>query len=106
MIEPADLTKYLEKVKERIEALSLERQVEILQVFVKNGITINENRTGIRLNLGYLYENNRNVFDKIVELTDQLEKQEENFNEVEEEKHKITHDYFSFNDEEQKSGFT
>lgn len=95
MNQQEDLTKYLEKVKERIEALSVDRQVEILQVFVQNGITINENRTGIRLNLGYLYENNRPVFDKIVVLTEQLEKQEEKFNELEEEKNKITHDYFS-----------
>lgn len=95
MNKQSDLTKYLEQIKERIEALSTERQVEILQVFVQNGITINENRTGIRLNLGYLYENNRNVFDKIVVLTEQLEKQEEKFNEIEEEKNKITHDYFS-----------
>ena len=94
MDKQTDLTKYLEKVKERVEALSVERQVEILQVFVQNGITINENRTGIRLNLGYLYEKNRDVFDKIVVLTEQLEKQEEKFNEMEEEKHKITHDYF------------
>lgn len=90
-----DLTKYLEDVKTRIERLSLERQVEILQMFVSNGITINENKTGIRLNLGYLYENNRAVFDRVVEMTGLLEKQEEKFNELEEEKHKISHEFFS-----------
>jgi len=95
MIKQDELTKYLEKVKERIEALSLERQVEILQVFVQNNITINENRTGIRLNLGYLYENNREVFDRVLVLTEQLEKQEKTFNEIEEEKNKISQDYFS-----------
>ena len=95
MNKQEDLTKYLEKIKERVESLSVERQVEILQIFVNNGITINENRTGIRLNLGYLYEKKRNVFDKVVELTNLLEKQEEKFNEMEEEKHKITHDFFS-----------
>lgn len=95
MAKQVELNKILENLKERIEALSTERQVEILQVFVQNGITVNENRTGIRLNLGYLYENNRDVYEKIVVLTEQLEKQEEKFNELEEEKHKITHDFFS-----------
>lgn len=102
MNKQTDLTKFLENIKERIEALSLERQVEILQVFVLNGITINENRTGIRFNLGYLYEKNRSVFDKMVELTEQLEKQEKKFNELEEEKNKITHDYFSSENDEIK----
>lgn len=90
-----DLTKYLEAVKARIESLSLERQVEILQLFVSNGITINENKTGIRLNLGYLYEKNRHVFNRAVEMTEILEKQEEKFNEIEEKKNKISHEFFA-----------
>lgn len=85
----------LENIKNRVEKLSFAQQLEVLKIFVKNEITINENRTGIRLNLKYLYENKRETFDELMELIEQIEKQEQIFNEVEKEKEKITNQYFS-----------
>ncbi len=85
----------LENIKGRVEKLSFTQQLKILQIFIKNEITINENRTGIRLNLKYLYENRKDTFQEMMEMVEQMEKQENLFNELEMEKEKITNQYFS-----------
>jgi len=85
----------LEKVKQRVERLGLNYQIEILSILVKGGVHINENKSGIRLNLGFVYENHRGVFDEMVRYVDYAEEKESRLDTVEHEKQEISSTYFS-----------
>lgn len=78
--------KDLDKIKEKIEKMANSNQLKFLQFFVDHGIKVNENKSGIRINLGYLYQNNRTIFDEMIALLNTLEKEELLFNTVETEK--------------------
>jgi hypothetical protein len=85
----------LENIKKRVEALSLNYQIEILKIFVKGGVHINENKTGIRLNLGFLYENHTPVFEEMVKYLEYAEEKESNLDTIEQEKQEISMTYFN-----------
>ena len=76
----------LDTIKLSIEKMSNDHQLKFLQFFIDRDITINENKTGIRINLGYMYQKNRPVFDDMISLLKTLEKEESIFNEMENEK--------------------
>lgn len=76
----------LDNIKSSIEKMSNAHQLKFLQFFMDNDITINENKSGIRINLGYLYQKNRSIFDELIVLLTILEKEETIFNEMENEK--------------------
>ena len=85
----------LENYKQRIEKLGVNYQIEILNILVRNGVKINENKTGVRLNMGILWKENRNVWGKVVEYLEYAEEKESRLNETETEKQEITSFYFS-----------
>lgn len=76
----------LDHIKTTIEKMSSTHQLQFLQFFVQQGVTVNENKSGIRINLGYLYQTNRSVFEELLLLMNTLEQEERLFNEVEKEK--------------------
>lgn len=76
----------LDCIKQTIEKMSNASQLKFLQLFIGHDITINENKSGIRINLGYLYQKNRSVFNEMISLLDTLETEESLFNEIENEK--------------------
>jgi len=84
----------LENYKQRIERLGINYQLEILQILMKNGIKINENKTGIRLNMGILWKENQEVWCKMVEYLEYAEEKESRLETVESEKQEITSVYF------------
>lgn len=84
----------LEGYKRRFESLSINYQIEILQILVQNGIKINENKTGIRLNMGILWRENQEVWTKIVEHLEYVEEKESRLETVESEKQEMTSVYF------------
>jgi hypothetical protein len=85
----------LENIKNKIEKMNTENQLKILDIFVKNGVNTNQNKTGTRLNLGYLYQNNPDIFKKMMECVQYIENQEKNLNEIETEKEQLSNLYFS-----------
>jgi hypothetical protein len=78
--------KNLDEIKQKIEKMANTNQLKFLQFFVDNNITVNQNKSGIRINLGYVYQNNRTIFDEMIALMNTLEKEELLFNTVETEK--------------------
>jgi hypothetical protein len=85
----------LEDIKRRIEQLGINYQIEILSILVKGNVHINENKTGIRLNMGFLLENHRNVFEEIIQYLEYAEEKESRLDTVEMEKHEISTTYFN-----------
>ena len=83
-----------ENYKSRIECLSANYQIEILNILVKNGVKINENKTGIRLNMGILWKDHQPVWEKMVEYLLYVEEQETQLETVESEKQEMTSFYF------------
>lgn len=78
--------KELDTIKTAIEKMSNSNQLKFLQFFVEKNITVNKNKTGIRINLGYLYQNHRLVFDEMMILMSHLEQEESLFQKMEMEK--------------------
>jgi hypothetical protein len=90
----------LEVIKYRIEHLGLSYQIEILNILVKGRVHINENKTGIRLNVGFLFENHRSVFDEMVRYLEYAEEKETRLDSVEIEKKEISTAFFHEGEEE------
>ena len=86
----------LDQVKARIEKLSVNYQIEILSILVKGGVKINENKSGIRLNMNFLLENNRPVFDEMVKYLQYAEEKESRLDTFEQEKQEINNTYFAY----------
>jgi len=84
----------LNDIKRRIEKLGINYQIEILNILVKGNVHINENKTGIRLNLGFLFENHYPVFQQMMEYVEYAEEKETRLDSVEIEKQEITTAYF------------
>jgi len=89
-----DMVPDLESYKQRIEKLPTQYHIEILNILVKNGSKINENKTGIRLNLGVLWKDQRPIWNKVVEFLEYAEEKENRLEEAETEKQEITSFYF------------
>ena len=79
----------LDSIKKSIEKMSNAHQLKFLQFFMDHDVTVNENKSGIRVNLGYLYQKNRPIFDEMISLLNVLETEESLFNEMENEKLKL-----------------
>ena len=74
-----DVTK-LEVLKERIECLSKFQQVEILKILSKNLCKLNENKSGIFVNMTFL---ETDVIDEIEKYMSYVEDQDDTFKTVE-----------------------
>ena len=70
----------LERLKEKIEALSKFQQVEILRILSKNMCKLNENKSGIFVNMTFL-ENN--VIEEIEKYMSYVEDQTNTFQTIE-----------------------
>ena len=81
----------LKNLKDKIEGIGLFHQNEILRILHNNNISINENKNGVFINLSYVPDN---VIEDIVNYMKYVSKQENQLNEVEEEKQKITKTFF------------
>ena len=86
----------LEIVKQRIERLGVNYQIEILSILVKDGVHINENKTGIRLNLGILWTNHKTAFDQMIQYLEYAEEKETRLDSVEHVKQEMCNTYFSY----------
>ena len=82
----------LEKLKLQIEKMNISQQVEILKIL--NGddkVILNENKSGIYVNLSFLPEE---VVDKIDNYVKYVQDQEKSLNVIEDKKENVKNEYF------------
>ena len=82
----------LEKIKLQIEKMNIAQQVEVLKIL--NGddkVILNENKSGIYVNLSFLPEE---VVDKIDNFVKYVHDQEKSLNVIEDKKENVKIEYF------------
>ena len=82
----------LEKIKLQIEKMNIAQQVEVLKIL--NGddkVILNENKSGIYVNLSFLPEE---VVDKIDNYVKYVQDQEKSLNVIEDRKENVKSEYF------------
>ena len=82
----------LEKIKLQIEKMNIAQQVEVLKIL--NGddkVILNENKSGIYVNLSFLPEE---VVDKIDNFVKYVQDQEKSLNVIEDKKENVKIEYF------------
>jgi hypothetical protein len=87
-----DNTQDLEFLKEKIENLSKMHQIEILKIFLENEIKVNENKSGIFINMSYLESD---ILEKIGKYLSYIQEQESNLKSLETQKEQFKNTYFN-----------
>jgi len=87
-----DNTQDLEFLKEKIENLSKTHQIEILKIFLENEIKVNENKSGIFINMSYLESD---ILEKIGKYLSYIQEQELNLSSLETQKEQFKNTYFN-----------
>jgi len=81
----------LESMKTYIENLSKFHQIEILKILSKNLCKINENKSGVYVNLSFL---SGETINEINEYINYIKEQEDNFNTMEYQKEEFKNTFF------------
>ena len=83
--------KTLEDLKLRIEKLNKHHQIEILKIFSKNLCKLNENKSGVYINLSFV---DSSVIDQLEKYLQYTKEQEETLNTREYQKEDFKSQYF------------
>jgi hypothetical protein len=86
-----DKTERLENIKNAIEFMNKYNQIEVLKILEKNMCKINENKSGVYINLSFLSEKTIPELEKYVEYT---KDQEESLNTMEYQKEEFKNAFF------------
>lgn len=86
-----DKTERLENIKNAIEFMNKYNQIEVLKILEKNMCKINENKSGVYINLSFLSEKTITELEKYVEYT---KDQEESLNTMEYQKEEFKNAFF------------
>jgi len=89
----------LENIKTYIENLSKFHQVEILKILSKNLCKINENKSGVYINLSLLSNESLQAIKHYIQY---IKEQEENFNTMEYQKEEFKNSFFIDKDKDNK----
>ena len=81
----------LEKLKTKIESLNKYHQLEVLKILSKSLCKINENKSGVYVNLSFL---EKSVIDEMIKYLEYIKEQEETFNTMEYQKEEFKNSYF------------
>lgn len=81
----------IENIKKTIESMSKFHQIEILKILSKNLCKLNENKSGVFVNLTFL---NQPVLDELKEYIDYMKEQEERLNTIEYQKTEFKNAFF------------
>jgi hypothetical protein len=85
----------LEIIKSKIENMSKKHHIEILKILKTNSlIKINENKSGIYINLSFLPNETINELYKYI---DYISKQEDSLNNIENQKNMLKNEFLLFN---------
>lgn len=79
--------KELEKLKLSVDKMTKENHVEILKIMKDNNVKINENKSGVYINLSFLHDD---VLKKIKNFIKFIDEQEEAINVFERQKIKLS----------------
>jgi hypothetical protein len=82
----------LDEIKKDIESMEKYHQIEILRIMVNSKTKINENRSGVFVNLSFLDDA---VLGKIAEYVNYVKEQTTSLNEVEKKKEQYKSTFFS-----------
>jgi hypothetical protein len=86
-----DKTERLENIKISIEIMNKYNQIEILKILQKNTCKINENKSGVYINLSFLSEKTIVELEKYIDYT---KDQEESLNTMEYQKEEFKNAFF------------
>jgi hypothetical protein len=81
----------LEKLKNKIESLNKYHQLEILKILSKSPCKINENKSGVYVNLSFL---EKPAIDDLFKYLEYIKEQEESLNTMEYQKEEFKNSYF------------
>jgi hypothetical protein len=81
----------LEKLKNTIEGLNKYHQLEILKILSRSLCKINENKSGVYVNLSFL---EKTVIDDLFKYLEYIKEQEESLNTMEYQKEEFKNSYF------------
>lgn len=82
---------YLTKLKNQVESMDKHHQIEILKILSKNMCKINENKSGVFVNMTFLEPT---ILEKIEEYLNYMKEQEENLITTEYQKQEFINSYF------------
>jgi hypothetical protein len=82
---------FLKEFKDKIEGLSVFHQIEVLRIFEKNGIKLNENKNGVFVNITYI---SNDIINEITKYLGYVVTQESQLNEIEQQKATICKEFF------------
>lgn len=82
----------LEVLKKKIESLNKNHQIEVLKIFLENDIKVNENKSGIFINMSFL---ETDILEKINKYLMYIQEQENNLNSLETQKEQFKNTYFN-----------
>jgi len=86
----------LEQIRTRIDGLSKQQHVNILRILKQDpNITINENKSGVYINLSFLPQI---IVDEIVQYVQHMDTQENSLHPVEQQKEMFKNSFFAEND--------
>ena len=83
---------YLENLKQKNKSLSKGQQIEILKIFLENETKLNENKSGIFINMSFLKQD---VLEKLDKYLEYIKDQEHNLNNLETQKQEFKETYFN-----------
>lgn len=86
-----DNSERLENIKNAIEVMNKYNQIEVLKILEKNKCKINENKSGVYINLSFLSENTVIELEKYIEYS---KEQEESLNTMEYQKEEYKNAFF------------
>jgi hypothetical protein len=90
----------LENMKKYIENMNKYHQVEILKILSKNLCKINENKSGVYVNLSFLPNETITEIEKYIEYS---KEQEESFKTIEYQKEEFKNAYFNEKDNKEET---
>ena len=85
-------TAELEFMKKKIEALSVNHQMEILKILSKNLCKLNENKNGVFVNMSFLPDK---IINEVKAYMEFVKEQENSFDTIEYQKEEFKNSYFN-----------
>lgn len=83
---------YLENLKQKIECTGKDQQIEILKIFLEYETKLNENKSGVFINMSFLKQE---VLEKVEKYLEYINAQENSLSNLETQKQEFKETYFN-----------
>tara|TARA_B100000900_G_scaffold384780_1_gene373895 strand:+ start:1104 stop:1418 length:315 start_codon:yes stop_codon:yes gene_type:complete len=94
---------YLNRLKNQIEGMEKHHQIEILKILSKNLCKLNENKSGVYVNMTFLEQP---IIEELEEYIKYMKEQEENLSTTEYQKEEFKNSYFIEKEDKEKMPIT